>query len=280
MPADPRVASILPTTPMAPGPVLLLAGDGVEVEVAAEAGGRIARIRCDGVEQLVGHGDHGSTAAIAWGSYPMVPWCGRIRDGRFDFDGSPRELPRNLEGHAIHGVGYLLPWRVVEHSSHHAILELALPEDARWPFGGTARQVITLDGRRLAMDLSVTAGEQAMPVTLGWHPWFLKPERLEFAPQSMYPRDAGNITLLPPGQVHPGPWDDCFINHAPVVVHRGAQRIRLSSACTDWVVYDEQPHATCIEPQTAPPDGFNLAPECRLEPGQTRAATYTMEWLP
>lgn len=194
MPSD-GTAGIGPTDPLAPGPLLTLAGDGLDVEIAPEAGGRIARIRCDGIEQLVGHGDHDSVAAISWGSYPMVPWCGRIRDGRFVFDGQAYELPRNLGGHAIHGVGYLLPWRVSEHSPRHAVLELELPSDARWPFGGEARQKIALEGRRLVMELSVTAGARAMPATLGWHPWFLKPERLEFRPEAMYPRDAGNITL-------------------------------------------------------------------------------------
>ena len=276
--ASDGATGIGPTDPLAPGPLLTLAGDGLEVEIAPVAGGRIARIRCDGIEQLVGHGDHDSVAAISWGSYPMVPWCGRIRDGRFVFDGQAYELPRNLGGHAIHGVGYLLPWRVSEHSARHAVLELALPDDARWPFGGEARQKIALEGRRLTLELSVTAGARAMPVTLGWHPWFRKPERLEFRPEAMYPRDAGNITLSPPGGLRPGPWDDCFVNRVPVVVHRGGQRIVLDSACSDWVVYDEPAFATCVEPQTAPPDGFNLSPDCRLEPGQTRTAMYTMEW--
>jgi aldose 1-epimerase len=36
------------------------------------------------------------------------------------------------------------------------------------------------------------------------------------------------------------------------------------------------PHATCIEPQTAPPDAFNLRPH-RLAPGQTLQASYRIE---
>ncbi|KAF1685332.1 aldose epimerase [Pseudoxanthomonas broegbernensis] len=271
-------AGVDPTSPLAPGPLLTLADGALSVDIAPAAGGRIAQIRCDGIEQLVGHGEHGSTAAIAWGAYPMVPWCGRIRDGRFRFEGRDYALPANLGPHAIHGVGYLMPWQVTGQSPRHVELELAMPSDHRWPFGGIARQRIELDGRRLVMDLSATATGQAMPVTLGWHPWFRKPERLEFHPEAMYPRDAGNITVLPPGELRPGPWDDCFVNRREVVVHRGGQRIRLNSECSDWVVYDEPAFATCVEPQTAMPDGFNLAPERMLRPGQTAAARYVMEW--
>ena len=40
----------------------------------------------------------------------------------------------------------------------------------------------------------------------------------------------------------------------------------LKSDCHDWVVYDMPAHGTCIEPQSAPPDAFNIRPN-RIEPG-------------
>ncbi len=266
------------TSPLAPGPLLTIGEAGLEVDIAAVAGGRVAQIRCDGVEQLIGYGEHGAEAALAWGSYPMVPWCGRIRRGRFGFEGRAHQLPVNLGGHAIHGVGFLMPWEVLEHGPRHACLELAMPTDRRWPFGGIARQRLEVSGRRLELVLSATAGEQAMPVSFGWHPWFRKPERMEFHPEAMYRRDADGIAVLPPGPVPAGPWDDCFVNRREVVLHRGGQRVRLASECSDWVVYDQPAFATCVEPQTAPPDVFNLQPEQALQPGQTLSARLTMQW--
>lgn len=266
--ADGRDRSPGPTSPLPPGPLLTIREGGLEVDLAPEAGGRIAQIRCDGVEQLLGHGEHGAETAIAWGCYPMVPWCGRIRGGRFEFEGRSHQLPANLGAHAIHGVGFLLPWQVRDHGPRYAGLELALPIDHRWPFGGVASQRIEVSGRRLLLGLSVTAVEQAMPAALGWHPWFRKPERIEFNPDAMYPRDADGIAVLPPGPVRPGPWDDCFVNRRDVVLHRGGQRLRLQSECGDWVVYDEPAFATCVEPQTAPPDAFNLLPGQVLQPGK------------
>ena len=263
---------------MAPGPLLTLAAGDIELDIAASAGGRIAQIRCDGVDQLLGYGVHGAGTAIAWGCYPMVPWCGRIRDGRFAFAGVRHQLPANLGPHAIHGVGFLMPWRVTAQGVRHVTLELVLPRDHRWPFGGIARQRFEVSGPQLQLSLSVTAAERAMPASLGWHPWFLKPDRLAFAPEAMYPRDAAGIAVLPPGPVQPGPWDDCFVNRREVVLHRGGQRLRMSSACTDWVVYDGADVATCVEPQTAPPDAFNLQPGALLRPGETLAASCLLTW--
>ena len=49
---------LTPTSPLGPGPLLTIAADGIELDVAAAAGGRIAQIRCDGVDQLLAWGAH------------------------------------------------------------------------------------------------------------------------------------------------------------------------------------------------------------------------------
>jgi aldose 1-epimerase len=263
--------------PLAPGSLIRLASGSLVVDVAPAAGGRVAQIAYAGHEWLVGH-DERHAAMIAWGSYPMLPWAGRIRHGRFAFDGRRYELPLNLGEHAIHGVGFALPWRVETQSRRGVLLSLQLPEDARWPFGGTAVQHIEAREQSLRMELSVTAGAQAMPVAIGWHPWFRKPDRIEFEPHAQYPRDGEGIAVHPLVQPTAGPWDDCFLNDRPVQLQRAGQRLRLTSDCTRWVVYDELAHATCVEPQTGPSDAFNLEP-VRIAAGETMRAWFLLEWL-
>lgn len=267
--------------PLAPGELLRIGSDALQVDVAPMAGGRIAQMRCDGVDWLTGHSAD-NNAAIAWGCYAMVPWVGRIRRGRFDFDGSTYQLPPTLGPHAIHGVGFMLPWEVTTQSASQVDLTLQLPSDATWPFGGIARQRFTVSGRRLRLKLTVTAGERAMPhPVLGWHPWFLKPERLDFSPTHHYPRDAEGMCSLPLAEPPWGqPWDDCFINTQPVVLQRGGQSVTLTSNCNHWVVFDERAHATCVEPETGPPDAFNLLPERTLQPGETTGAWFELDWQP
>jgi len=263
--------------PLAPGALIHLACGALAVNIAPAAGGRIAQIVHDDVEWLIGYGER-NAAMIAWGCYPMLPWAGRIRRGRFDFEGRTWQLPLNFGDHAIHGVGFALPWRVEEHSPSRAHLSLQLPEDERWPFGGTARQSVEVEKNAVRMRLSVTAGDRAMPAVIGWHPWFHKPDSIEFTPTGFYPRDAEGIAMRPIGQPPPGPWDDCFLNDKPIFIQRMGQRVRLVSSCRHWVVYDETAHATCIEPQTGPPDAFSLEPTC-LVPRSSVAATFTLEWM-
>lgn len=262
--------------PMPAGPLHWLRAGRLELALAPAAGGRIAQLRFDGMDWLVG-ADEGGPATIAWGCYPMVPWAGRVRGGQFDFDGRTCALPLNFGAHAIHGVGFSRPWQLDALGADHAALSLTLPGDAYWPFGGTATQSVRLQGNTLRLDLSVQAGEQAMPAVLGWHPWFRKPDRLVFTPDAMYPRDAEGIATLPRVEPVPRPWDDCFVAGGEIALMRSGQRLRLHADTDHWVVYDGTAHATCVEPQTGPPDAFNLAPR-RLSPGQRLDLAFELEW--
>jgi aldose 1-epimerase len=260
-----------------PGELIRIANGSLQVEIAPAAGGRIAQITRDRVDWLVGYAEN-NAAMIAWGSYPMLPWAGRIRRGRFDFQGRNYQLPLNLGEHAIHGVGFALPWSVESRAPSHVDLSLRLPEDERWPFGGSARQRIEVGANGLRMTLSLTSGARAMPASMGWHPWLRKPDRLEFDPERCYPRDAEGIAVLPLIEPPSGPWDDCFINDRPIFAERAGQRLRLTSDCRHWVIYDQTGHATCVEPQTGPPDAFNLAPT-PLAPKSSLMCWFAMDWL-
>ena len=75
-------------------------------------GGRVAQITVDDIALLVGQAEAHEPSPLAWGSYPMVPWAGRIRHGRFRFDDeavrAPGELrrprdPRRRLRHAVDG---------------------------------------------------------------------------------------------------------------------------------------------------------------------------------
>jgi len=257
----------------------------VDVDVAH--GGRIAQIMVGGTPLLVDPPTVADLAdqsieAVHWGSYPMAPWAGRVRGGRFRYFDTEHELRRNQDDsgtgasgrqHAMHGTVLDVSWTVDE--QHAGALAMSCPLDqpgAGWPFGGVAHQRIEVSASQLRCDLSVTVGHDAnaqaevssFPAEIGWHPWWRKPASLTFHPDAMYERDRVG---LPTGQlVAPtaGPWDDCFVNTAPVTLHYDRDEVRevtLSSDCDHWVVYDEPEHATCVEPQSGPPNAFNLRPQ-------------------
>jgi aldose 1-epimerase len=242
----------------------------IAFHLAPADGGRLASLLVDGTELLASRDDN----PMLWGSYPMVPFAGRIRHGRFSFDGVEIALPVNMAPHAIHGYGYDRPWDT--ESDGTLVVALA------WPFGGWARQQFTLhdDGTALTCAIEVGNDHRSMPAQAGWHPWFVKPVALGWAPGRMYLRDSESMpngTLVAPP---PPPYDDCFTDvPQPITLTFGADgpTIELSSSCDHWVVYDQPLHATCVEPQTGPPDAFNLGYGFAVvEPGSPYRATMTI----
>jgi len=250
--------------------------EGARVEIDLDAGCRLASFAVGGRELLVTAGP----GPIDWGCYPMAPYAGRVREGRFTFAGREYRLPRTLGGHAIHGSVYLRRWEAESDTSF--VTELG-PD---WPFPGLARQEVLLAPGGLALRLEVHSGRGAMPASCGWHPWFRRQVAgaeavLDFRPGFMFGRDAAGITTRALQPVTEGPWDDCFggVEQAPAVTWPGVLQLELESNCDHWVVFTERAHALCVEPQSAPPDALNHDPFV-VEPGRPLVATCTIRWNP
>ncbi len=243
------------------------------------AGGRLASFVIEGRELLVAEEPN----PMGWGSYPMVPWAGRVADGRFTFDGVTHQLPITLEPHAIHGTGYLSPWELVEHSSSGVAMQLDLIEP--WPLGGHVAQRAKLTDEQLHIELEVTATSAAMPAMAGWHPWFRReiedcerPLDLRFGPAQVWEMDDRAIPTGALVDPPPSPWDHCFTNleAEPVLRWGDTLELRLSSNCTEWMIYTPD-HAVCVEPQTSAPNSFNRSPDV-IEPGESLTATFSLRW--
>lgn len=255
---------------------LALSAPGVSVVIDLVAGGRVASLVVDGRELLKTEG----YGPVAWGSFPMAPFAGRIRDGVLTFAGETYALPSTtLPPHAIHGTALDRRWEVVGEG------EIATDLGPDWPFAGRAVQHFELAADHLTCRLELHADEP-MPASIGWHPWFAR--RLEGVPDAleldldagaMYERDAAGIAtsrLIPPP---PGPWDDCFtdLRRPPVLRWPGFLELTVESDCPDWVVYTIPEDALCVEPQTAPPDALNTDPTVVL-PGRPLIAEMTWRW--
>ena len=266
--------------------VVLSAGSTV-VTVAVDAGGRIAQIDAGGQPLLIPPGD--DPASTGWGSFPMAPWAGRIRHGRFRFLGVDHHLDVNHQDgdggererrHAIHGTVFARPWTVDARSEDTIDLSCPLTGALGWRFDGTARQHIRVGASEVVCELEVEAGDEPVPVELGWHPWFRKPDELDFRPMAMYVRDDIG---LPTGELvspPPGPWDDCFLAAGPVTLRydrEDVSAVTVDSDCDHWVVYDMPEEATCVEPQSGPPDAIAVRPRI-LAPGDSMRRTMSIGW--
>lgn len=262
-----------------PDDLLVLEAGSARLEVPARDGGRMRSLTIDGMEVLITEG----YGPIMWGCYPMAPWAGRIRDGRFTFRGRDVQLPRNDPPNALHGTVFQRPWRV----DGPASLSIDLGPD--WPFPGRLSQTFELRADGLTATLRLDA-KAAMPAVLGWHPWFRRrlepspgwptePAALDVPAATMYVRDGNGITTAATTVPTPRPWDDCFtdLTGPPRLTWPGVLELELTSSCDHWVVYDQLDHAICVEPQTGPPDFTTIRPSA-VEAGESLEASMTWRW--
>ena len=279
------IADVSDEAPTEDEPVILRSGDAT-VTLYPSAGGRIGQIEFAGQPLLVDVPDldSGEAHPMLWGSFPMAPWVGRIRQGRFSFDGRDHRLPVNHRdgpgpdrSHAIHGLVFE---RRVGTDGSASDSTWVGSVDLPWDFGGTVTQTVTVFDDRVVSTMHVAATGHPFPAEIGWHPWFRKPARLEFSPAEMYQVDEFGLPTGALVEPTDGPWDDCFVNTEPIVLHYDrsiAPAVTVRSGCDHVVVYDEPADATCVEPQSGPPDAFNLQPHI-VATGSDLARTMTISW--
>ncbi|MFF8591892.1 aldose 1-epimerase [Streptomyces sp. NPDC015220] len=254
--------------------ITLTAGDA-EATVQPGNGGRIGGLRVGGLELL--------RQGQKFGCFPMVPWCGRIREGMFRDGATVHRMPLNSPPHAIHGTARDGAWRTARTSANEAVITYELVEP--WPYPGIVTQVVTLTEDALTLTMSVETYDSSFPAQIGWHPWFNRnlggaDVRLDFRPAWQEERGADHLPTgnrLEPG---PGPWDDCFgMPDGVDVTLTWPERLELRvTSPEEWVVvYDEQEAAVCVEPQTGPPNGLNTRPRL-VTPLEPLEATTTWAW--
>ena len=299
-------------------PITLRAGSpgaSCEVVIDVEAGGRLRSVGIvagdpsDRVELLADPGP-AQPWSSAWGSFPLAPWAGRTRHGRVDVDGRTVALALNHDDgdgtgvgggplhpplpplppgdvapdavgrHSIHGTTFGRPWTVDELAEARVSLSCPLVGALDWPFAGTARQVVEVGARSIDFTLGVESDGDSFPAAVGWHPWFAKPDSIEFTPTAMYELDDIG---LPTGRLvdpTPGPWDDCFVCDGPVRLtfdRPSVSAVTITSDCDHVVVFDRLDRSSCVEPQSGPPDSLNLAPDT-ITPDRPLRRTMRWEW--
>ncbi|WP_028102856.1 aldose 1-epimerase [Pseudoduganella violaceinigra] len=114
--------------------------------------------------------------ARAMASFPLLPFCNRLRGGRAEYGGRKIALaphPSTVP-HALHGVGWQLPWHSEIGGAADARMTLRYEGQARggWPWPFEAVQDIRLDEQGMLLELSIrNLGDDPMPVGLGHHPY-------------------------------------------------------------------------------------------------------------
>ncbi|MEU8567054.1 aldose 1-epimerase [Streptomyces pathocidini] len=254
--------------------IRLEAGDA-ELTLRPDLGSRISSLRIGGTELLRQGAGHGS--------FPMVPWCGRVDRGRFRNGDVRHQLPINHPPHAIHGTGRDTAWRTARTGKTSAVTTYDLAEP--WPYPGRVAQVVELAEDSLTLTMSVETIGDSFPAQAGWHPWFLRNlggADVEIDFTAAWQEERGE-NHLPTGRridPQPSPWDDCFgMPEGVAVTLTWPERLELKvTSRTEWVVvYDEEPEAVCVEPQSGPPNGLNTHPRL-VTPVDPLEISTTWSW--
>jgi len=181
-----------------PRPIGLTAGDW-SATLLPERGAAFAALTFRGRDVLRPIAPGGDPTAGFHGAFLMAPWTNRLDGGRFVLDGIEHRMPINrpAEGNALHGFVREHAWHVESAEDARATLTCAA---ARAPFDVVARLEVALSEAGLALSLALrNAGPMAVPMGIGWHPFFARPRgtRLAFGARTVFGRAARGLAVGP-----------------------------------------------------------------------------------
>jgi aldose 1-epimerase len=271
------------------------------VELLPALGGAVGRFTWDG-RDVLRPAPEGASDVLDTGGFPLVPFCNRIRDGRFSFGGHEVALTPNLgdHPHALHGQGWRGAWTVVSAAAAEAVLAFDHPA-GEWPWAYRAEQRACLDDHGLRLTLSVTnTGVEPMPAGLGFHPYFpaRAGERLRAGVTGVWMIDGDCLPTTHVDGVWRSDWaagaptavssliDNCYTGWngvATLSAPGGADTTLTASPDCRWLHIYSPPDAdfVCAEPVANRPDPFHGEDSGIriLAPGETTSVWMTVASL-
>jgi aldose 1-epimerase len=302
-----------------PTPLIQLEAGALRLELAPAVGGSISRFDSrlpDGrtVEWLrpATHEGLASRNPLAMASFPLVPFCNRIRNGRASFEGREIRFPPNHPAedspHPLHGIGWQQAWEVIDAQADRATLQLEVPATAAWPWRFRATQVFELRDDRLQVSMAIeNRDDAAMPAGIGHHPYFphtpgtritspaaamwvaddeVMPTALESTEAVRLLREGVELSRLHLDNNFTG-WEHRTLIEWPAGDEGPARSLRMEAQppLDFFVLYCPQGYPFfCAEPVSQCTDWLNLAPRhgpaevggTRVVPGQTLTASFTL----
>ena len=284
--------------------VIELRTGAVVAQIEPSSGGRIVSLVVGDAERILSKARARTTGPpTGWGCYAMVPWAGRLANGRIPTARGEVRLEPNLGPSAIHGLGFDAPWAILEQSRTTVTMSCEL-RGRGWPFGGEARQTLRLGPASLDLELEVGGYSRAGPAGLGWHPWFARPgsgdlevtvEAHEVLVLDADKVPTGEVREVTAGEdLRSGPsladrrLDHVYVQATGPAIVRWPDldlNIEYDQTLTTVVVHTPS-EGVCVEPQTMWPNAPLLAARGvphtglrTLEPGERLRARHRWTWF-
>lgn len=158
-----------------------LGGTVHEIQLAGPGGRLHQLLRSDSEKEL--------TANQGFRGRFMFPFCGRVRNGNYNWQNQALQLPRNSNGNALHGFIYrqamqrlaagntsLTETKPAAHKSSTACslyFEQTKKMEAGYPFDLALRLDFWLQDSVACIKMTAkNTGTVSAPLSLGWHPYF------------------------------------------------------------------------------------------------------------
>ena len=136
----------------------------------------------------------------------LFPFANRIAQGKYSFNNQDFQLPTNEKGraNAIHGLVYDKTFEIedTQERENSVAISLVYKEQhtpAGFPFPYEIRLTYQLFADKLELKVNISnTGQQDLPFTLGWHPYFYSSElsksKLKFNPEYQVLLDKNMLT--------------------------------------------------------------------------------------
>ena len=205
----------------------------------------------DGTKQEIITGYMGAKGKVGGQGDVLIPFPGRVRDGKYTFEGQTYQMPTNDKDgpNAIHGFLRLTEWQIDSQKDGAVMFSIVInaSDHPGYPFSLIVMVVYALFEYGLHCALSMkNVGEKSAPVAAGFHPYFtVSSEQIDLDTlQVPMAATLEMVNLLPTGTVlpventafdfrQPRPightaFNTCYLN--PIRDSDGRLRFRLGAA--------------------------------------------------
>jgi aldose 1-epimerase len=196
----------------------------------------------------------------------LMPWPGRITEGRYAFDGDTHQLPLTEPETrtAIHGLVRWASWHAVERDSDRVTMEHLVHPQPGYPFTLLLRVEYRLGADGLTVrTIAENAGDAACPFGAGHHPYLTAP--------------TGRVddVLLDGEPIGAAVYDHTFAKAAPWRLTVDELTVWADESWPYMQLFTGDPlpdvarRSLAVEPMTCPPNAFRTGEALiRLEPGE------------
>ncbi|MEL9991140.1 MAG: aldose 1-epimerase [Thermoproteus sp.] len=245
-------------------------------------GAYLSALRRDGVDVILpGSPDRQTRGGMAI----LMPFANRVRGGVYEIDGVTYSLPRNTEGHAIHGLVMDKEWALERLDERSATFTLELSHPG-YPSRLLCRASYRLSDGLLEVVLEATnLGPRRAPLVAGAHPYFVVEE--PWTIKAKRPMRCVAVGKIPTGELvlHEfgvgGDYDDCFlVVEDPIFLESPHSTIKLERRDMPYIqVYTGVAGAVALEPMSGAPDAYHNGLGLKiLAPGETARFWFSISF--